>query len=350
MNTHSTTLSLLLFLLSIIMLGCSEDDPIPPLDVPSSYNSANFDSNTVAESEVIDELSNLATALNEAEASGTANEISYPSALQGITLNSYASQIEGWLDEVEKATGNTFDLDNAPSGEGGILGTRLLDENGLELEQMIEKGSFGAALYNHALDILSEPANEASIDKLVKIFGLDTSLSPDDTKFAATYARRRTDISAGAGLFFNIRNSLITAKAAINAGPNYSADFQQAVGTFLINWEASNFATVIYYANATKELILNANGDPVALGNAMHAYSEAVGFAAGWKGLPTKRISDDQIDQILELLLAEEGQTPESYRFLNEPTLLDNLDQVVDVIQGAYGFTEEDIAGFYINN
>jgi len=341
---------ILLSALSTLFFACNETDPVPELQVPDSYNSANFATNTTAEAEVLDQLDMLADELNAMEASNISSELTYPATLESITLATYAAKIEVWLEEAEKAAGNEFDLENAPSGEGGLLGTRLLDENGLELEQMVEKGSFGAALYNHALDVLSEPATEASIDQLVSIFGAEPSFSPDDTRFAATYAKRRSDNNAGEGFLYNVENSLITAKAAIAAGPEYNFQFQNAIATFLINWEASNFATVIFYANATKDLIRNAGNDPVALGNAMHAYSEAVGFTEGWKGIQSKRISDEQIDQILALLLAEDGQTPESYRFLNEPALLDNMDQIIDIIQNVYGFSEEDVAGFYVNN
>lgn len=341
---------ILLSLLSTVFFACSEDEPLPELEIPDNYTSANFESNTTAEAAVLDQLDALADELNAMEASNTTSELTYPDALESVTLDAYAAKISVWLDEAEKAAGNEFDLENAPAGEGGLLGTRLLDENGLELEQMIEKGSFGAALYNHALDVLAEPVTEASIDQLVRIFGADPSFSPDDTRFAATYAKRRSDNDAGEGFLYNIENSLIAAKAAVAAGPEYEFQLQNALGTFLLNWEASNFATVIFYANATKVLIREAGDDPVALGNAMHAYSEAVGFTEGWKGLQGKRITDEQIDQILALLLAEDGQTPESYRFLKEPALLDNMDQIIDIIQDVYGFTEEDVAGFYVNN
>lgn len=341
---------ILLSFLSGIFLACNEDDPTPELVVPDSYTSANFETNTTAEAEVLDQLDVLADELNAIESSNTSSALTYPATLESVTLDAYAAKISTWLDEAEKAAGNEFDLENAPAGEGGILGTRLLDEHGLELEQMVEKGSFGAALYNHALSVLEEPATEASIDQLLRIFGAEPSFSPDDTRFAATYAKRRSDNEAQTGFLYNIENSLITAKAAVTSGPEYNFQFQNAIGTFLINWEASNFATVVFYANATKDLIQNAGDDPVALGNAMHAYSEAVGFTEGWKGLQDKRISDQQIDQILALLLAEDGEMPESYRFLKEPSLLDNFDQIEEIIQNVYGFSDEDIASFYVNN
>ena len=57
-----------------------------------------------------------------------------------------------------------------------------------------------------------------------------------------------------------------------------------------------------------------------------------------------------QIDNILELLLAPAGQTPESYRFLNEVSLLANLDQIIDDIQAIYGFSDSEVTGFFVNN
>ena len=340
-----------LFALGSLLFACEEDDITerPDLQVPDTYASSNFAANTAAEAEVLDQLGSLTSDLNSIEADGTPAELSYPATLESVTLSAYAARINEWLDEVEQAAGNTFDLENAPAGEGGILGTRLLDEYGLELEQMIEKGSFGAALYNHALDVLSAPVTEASVDQLVEVFGADPTFNPDETRFSATYAKRRSDNTAETGYLYDIEDNLITAKAAVTAGPEYDPELSAALSSFLRNWEESNFATVIFYANAAKTQIQNAGDDPVALGNAMHAYGEAVGFTAGWKGLGTKEISDAEIDQILALLLAEEGAAPESYRFLKEPALLDNFDEIIEIIRDVYDFTDEEVAGFYVN-
>jgi hypothetical protein len=349
--TTKTQHLLAAMLVAFFTFACEEEeDNVPALQVPDSYSSADFANHVAAEAQVTTQLSSLTSDLNSIESDGTPAQLSYPAELEGVTLNSYANKINVWLDEMEKAAGNDFDLQNAPAGEGGILGTRLLDEHGLELEQMVEKGSFGAALYNHALSVLSEPVTEASIDRLVQIYGADPSFNPDESNFSAKYAKRRSDNTAETGYFYDIENNLITAKAAAAAGADYQQDLQTALDAFLINWEESNFATVIFYANATKTLIQNAGDDPVALGNAMHAYGEAVGFTEGWKGLANKQITDAQIDQILALLLAEEGEDPESYRFLREPELLDNMDQIIELIQGIYGFSDEEVANFYVNN
>ncbi|GAB4395508.1 MAG: hypothetical protein OHK0053_03980 [Microscillaceae bacterium] len=338
-----------LSLFSLALLMACNDDERAPLAVPTTYNSPNFVNNTQAENTVLTELGNLVTAMNNAE-TGTTDPIAYPANLKAITRTTYATKIESWLLELVKGAGQTFDLENAPAGDGGMLGTRLLDENGLELEQMIEKGSFGAALYNHALAVLSQPISEADIDRLVRILGTDASFDPNTAKFSALYAKRRSDNSAQTGFFYDLKQNLLTAKAALAAGPEYQPEFNASLTEFLINWEKSNFATVIFYCFTAKSGFQNSNNDPTALGNALHAYAEGVGFTAGWKGISTKLISDAQIDQVLELLLAEEGQTPESYRFAKEPALLDRLDQIVALLQGIYGFSNEEIEAFKVNN
>ncbi|NJO03281.1 MAG: hypothetical protein HC880_17785, partial [Bacteroidia bacterium] len=158
------------------------------------------------------------------------------------------------------------------------------------------------------------------------------------------------------GFYYAIRDNLIIAKAAVSSDPVYINELTLALNGFLNNWEASNFATVIYYANDAKNKIINANNtsDPAEknnlLGSALHSYAEAVAFSYGWLGLDAKLITDSEIEDILELLLVKPGQAPESYRFAQEPALLDNFDQIIDLIQGVYGFSETQVNGFFVNN
>ncbi|NJL14030.1 MAG: hypothetical protein HC913_14150 [Microscillaceae bacterium] len=242
------------------LMACGEDERAPLL-VPTTYNSPNFVTNTQAENTVLTELGNLVTAMNNAE-TGTTDPIPYPANLKAITRAAYATKIEGWIPELVKGAGQSFDLENAPTGDGGVLGTRLLDENGLELEQMIEKGSFGAALFHHALDILSQPVSEADIDRLVRILGTDASFDPNTAKFSALYAKRRSDNLAQTGLFYDLKQNLLVAKAALAAGPEYQPEFNAALTEFLLNWEKSNFATVIFYCFAAKSGFQNSNQRP----------------------------------------------------------------------------------------
>lgn len=357
----------LLLLLLFFFTSCEEDDPGPILEIPTTYTSASFDANVTAENTVIDELSAMTSAANNAEAnaqSSTVAPIPYPSTLSSVTLPAYRGLVQDWLGELVNSANSPDGFQNpglngtpAAGQEGGLLGTRLLDENGLELEQMVQKGSFGAALYNHALTVINgDLSNTAAIDKLVEIHGTEPSFDPASTTAAATYSRRRSDLVNETGFFYDIRTALLTAQAAIEGGSAFNEARDAALADYLLAWEKSNFATVIYYCQATKVQLQAATAlaegpeKAAALGNAMHAYAEGVAFAHGFKGLSQKQITDAQIDQILTDLLAPEGQTPESHRFLNEVTLLANLDSIIDDIQAIYGFSEAEVTSFFVNN
>jgi hypothetical protein len=361
-------------IIGLSAISCSDDDnDIQVLNVPDTYQSPNYDANAATENLVVDELGTLTSAVNDAEASAPnagISSIEYPSTLASITESNYKTLIDGWLPELVNAA-NSSDgfinpgLGNPPDGsdEGGLLGTRLLDEHGLELEQMIEKGSFGSALYNHAITVVNNIktgeegfTDPGVIDRLVEIHGAQPSFDVSNVTAAATYSRRRSDLDAQTGFFFDIKENLITAKAAMEAGPQFNTQRDEALDEFLLNWEKSNFATVIFYCKSTIDQLNAAfqlaDGEEkdIALGNAMHAYAEGVAFAHGFKRLSIKQISDSEIDFILSELKAVEGENPESYEFLNDISLLQNLDGLITYIQDIYGFTDAEVESFYENN
>ncbi|MEM9832031.1 MAG: hypothetical protein AAF944_15465 [Bacteroidota bacterium] len=352
---------LLVGLFLVALSSCGDDDePDAELVIPDTYVSASFDANVAAENTVINELSAMTSGANDAESnaqSTTVAPIEYPSTLSSVTLPGYRALVQEWLVELVNSANDDDGFQNPGDGtpadgeEGGLLGSRLLDENGLELEQMVQKGSFGAALYNHALTVIGgDLSDAAAIDKLVEIHGTGPDFDPSTTGAAATYSRRRSNQTTETGFFYDIQASLITAKAAIEGGSSFDTERDQALADYLLAWEKSNFATVIYYCNATKEQLQAAGDDEAALGNALHAYAEGVAFAHGFKGLANKQITDAQIDSVLELLLAPEGEVPESYKFLNDATLLTNLDQIIEDLQGIYGFTDAEVTSFFVND
>lgn len=374
MIVKRTKLAMMSSLVAFSFLSCSDDDnDMPSLNVSDTYVSQNYATNTATEDMVVVELSTLTTAVNDAEAAAPSagiSSINYPSTLASITESNYKTLIEGWLPELVNAANSTDGFinpgfGNTPDGsdQGGLLGSRLLDEYGLELEQMIQKGSFGTALYNHAITVVNHIksgeegfTDPGAIDRLVEIHGAQPSFDVSDVTAAATYSRRRSDLDAQSGFFFDIKNNLITAKAAMEAGSQFDVQRDEALDQFLLNWEKSNFATVIFYCKSTIDQ-LNAAfqlGDgeekDIALGNAMHAYAEGVAFAHGFKRLSIKQISDSEIDFILSELKAVEGQNPESYEFLNDNSLLQNLDGLITYIQDIYGFTDAEVESFYENN
>ncbi len=373
----SKKIALSLFVVVGLFTSCSDDDDevivTPTLTVPTEYLSTNFNANVVAENTVIDELSVVTSAANAAEANSqtaTVAAISYPATLSAVTLPSYRALMNDWLVELVASSNSPDAFQNPGFGgspemgqEGGLLGTRLLDENGLELEQMLQKGSFGAALYNHAITVVNGIKNgsegfedSGAIDRLVEIHGADMAFDVSNTTAAAIYSRRRSNLSAETGFFFDIKRNLITAKAAMEAGDDFTTERDQELDDFLMNWELSNYATVIYYCHATKVQLTagfaleDGPDKDAALGNALHAFAEGVAFAHGFKGVSEKMITDAEIDTILANFLALEGQIPESFRFLNETDLFANLDEVIADLKATYNFTDAEVISFYVNN
>jgi hypothetical protein len=363
----------MLAIVALAFTACDDDDdednntlPGPQLTIPAEYLAPNYAANVVDENTVLTELASMTTEANAAEANAqsgtTVAPIAYPTTLQAVTLPAYSDLVEDWLVELVEAANSPDDFQNpgnaepADDQEGGLLGTRLLDEYGLELEQMVQKGSFGAACYNHALTVInSDSITAGDIDKLVEIHGAEITFDAAASTAAATYSKRRSNINAQTGFFYDIRTNVITAKAAIEGGSAFNEIRDQALTDYLLNWEKSNFATVIYYCQATKVFLqeaaaLTGEEKDAKLGDAMHAYAEGVGFTHGFKGLSQKMITDAEIDQILADLLARENENPESYRFLNEVSLIANLDKIQTDIQTIYGFSNEEVVSFYVNN
>jgi hypothetical protein len=360
--------SFFLLAFSVSLFSCDEettDVTFPTLEVPTTYESASYESNASTELAVRSNLSNLVakmqvgrtgTRVNESELLTAYNE-GNPS-LQSITTSYYADKVPTWLADLAKASGGGFDPITAPIGDGGVYGGYLFDENGLEMEQVVEKGLFGAALYNHALTIIkSNNISAADIDRLVAIFGAHPSFPNSDVTgqnkdvFAAKYAARR-DKNDGNGLYTAIKTNLITAKAAIEKGQDYNQDRDKALSDFRYNWEKSNMATVINYLLGTISKLNNANVTDADRASALHAYGEAVGLVHGWKGISSndKAISDAEVDQILEYMNAPADGNVTSYVFITDSfNQLPKLQLAIDKLQQVYKFTAQDMIDFEYN-
>ena len=360
--------SCFLLALSVSLFSCDEettDVTFPALEIPTTYQSAAYESNASTELAVRSNLSALVTKMQvgrtgtkvtESELLALFNQ-GNPS-LKSITTSYYAAKAPNWLAELAKASGGTFNPTTAPAGNGGVYGGYLFDKNGLEMEQVVEKGLFGAALYNHALMVIKSDNIKASdIDRLVAIFGAHPSFknsgSAEQNKdiFSANYAARR-DKNDGKGFYTSIKTNLITAKAAIEKGQNYNQDRDKALSDFRYNWEKSNMATVINYLLATISKLNKSTATDADKASALHAYGEGVGLIHGWKGISAndKAISDAELDQILELMNAPANGTSTSYKFVTEPfTQLPKLQSAITKLKQIYKFSEQDIIDFEYN-
>jgi hypothetical protein len=362
-------------LLSVFVLvgffsACNDDDdPKAPLVIPAEYDGASFVANTATETTVLNSLAAITTEAKKGRTNGTVVTLE---SLQGLytagspTLKSvsttyFAGKMEGaggYMDELAKASGGTY-APGTPTGQGGTYGGYLFDENGLEFEQLLEKGQFGAVLYKHATDLLAGTITTATVDQLVAIFGANPTFpntnnaaktaTPD--KFMANYGARR-DKNDGNGLYTQMKNSFIKLQAAVKAGDEYKQEQKEAIDALTLTWEKINAGTVINYCHAAIATLSATNPTDTEKAGALHAYGEGVGFTYGWKTIPPayKKITDAEIDEVLVLLNAPAGGTPTSYKFVTDAlTELPKLQQVITKLKAIYSFTDAEIEDFKNN-
>jgi hypothetical protein len=359
----------LLALLALSLASCKDgNDPVrPDLVIPAAYDATAFSANTTTQAGVI---SRFAALVAEAKKGRTAGAVVSATALTQLfaegepsvksqTTAYYAALLEGngkWFDELGKASGNTY-APGAPTGQGGTYGGYLFDENGLEIEQLVEKGLFGAALYNHTLSLASGTMITATADQMLTIVGGNPTFpnSDDATKHAQpdkylmNYAARR-DKNDGTGMYSQLKANFIKLQAALAAGGDYNLERNQAIADIRLLIEKVNAATVVNYCHGVISTLSATNPSDAQKAAALHAYGECVGFMHGWRTVQLKKITDAQIDEILTLLNAPVGGTPQSYLFVTDAVnQLPKLQQVISTLKDLYGFSNQEIEDFKKN-
>ena len=357
-----------LWIMLFTLMACQKDPNA--LEIPSEYFSENFEVNAAVELAVGE---NLAKITNEAKKGRNPSlKVSIDSlnlifnsgnpSLKSLNTSYFAGRLEGsggWMDELAKASGNVYSPGSNITGNGGAFGGYLFDENGLELEQLLEKGQLGSVLYTHALTLLEGEITPVTVDRVIAIFGAHPTFpnTPSSSKtafpdrFMANYAARR-DKNDGNGLYTQLKSEFIRLKAAVEAGSDFNEDRDNAIRKIKSLWEKVNAATIINYCHTTIRTLSETNPTDAAIANALHAYAEGVGFIHGWRTIPSsdKIITDAEIDDILELFNAPYDGIPESYKFVTEPvTQLPRLTQIISKLQDIYQFSDQDIEDFKNN-
>jgi hypothetical protein len=358
--------------LTLTISACKKDDDgnnkttLPPLIVPSTYDSSSYTANTVNEKALLTEFKALVDEVKRSRSISNTVEFStligLYSNLQLKTTSYYGALItstgNGYLKQVAEASGKPYRPDSA-STSGGVYGGYLFNADGLEPEQMIDKGLFGALHYNRACEILNGTLTAASVDQVLCLFGSNPSFpnSNDAAKhghpdaYTAGYVARR-DKNDGKGLYTAIKTNLITLQAAVKAGPLYSANQQQAIKELKLNWEKGNAATVINYLHSVISTLSGTNLTDAQKAGALHSYSEAVGFIHGWRtlGAQNKKMTDAQIDNLLTLLNAPATGTVNSKLFITDTfNQLPKLTQVINELKSIYNFTDAEVEDFKNN-
>jgi hypothetical protein len=367
--------TILSVLMASAMFSCKKEETRPALQIPTNYDGTAYTSNASVQISVINRLNDLTSEAKKGRVAGTTitktaldNLFTTGSPnLASIITPYFKGKLEGtngWFDEIAKASGGTY-MPGTPTGQGGVFGTGssayLFDENGLEIEQLIEKGQFGATLYKHATDLLSGDLSLASADQLLAIYGAtpafansgSNNVAADNRDRAmANYAARRSDVNDNNSLYIQTKNQFLKLQAALKAGNAYNTEKNEAVAAIKLLWEKINAATIINYCHSVISTMSQTSTTDNQKASALHAYSECVGFIHGWRTIPQnhKKITDAQIDEILVLLNAPANGTPTSYKFITDPANeLPKLQQIISKLQGIYGFSNAEIESFKKN-
>ncbi len=353
--------------------ACNENDERPNLAIPANYEVTNYTSNATIQIALVNQLIALTDEAKRGRAGTSVTKTALDNlftasnpSLEAEATTYYKGKLQGtngWFDELAKASEGTY-TPGTPTGEGGVYGSEssayLFDENGLEYEQLIEKGQFGATHYNHAISLISESMTEATADQLLAIFGATPSFPNSGSgniavnirdKAMANYAARR-DKNDGNGFYSQIKAQFIKLQAALKAGTEYNQERDEAIAEIKLLWEKVNFATVINYCHTVTSTLSETNLTDNQKAAALHAYGECVGFTHGWRTISQdhKKITDTEIDEILTLFNAPQNATPTSYKFVTDAVNeLPKLTQVINKLKAIYGFSTQEVEDFKNN-
>jgi len=223
----------------------------------------------------------------------------------------------------------------APGAAGGIFGSsrRGINEGGLEVRQLADKGLFGgAALYNYALTLTEGDLDQATIESLGALWGTNQALDFDTRTDSADY-------SGDMGYHAPTVQELVAAHAYA-ADDACAAERDEAIVAFFRTWELSLFARFVYYANAGSTGIAAATNDDDVAG-ALQALAEGIGLGLGFRGVDSpasgplagagRVTTDAQIDAMMTSLGVDTADLGASTtgEFVSDPTSFS--DAVVEV-------------------
>lgn len=339
--------------------GCQNDDnPTGPV-APVAYDSTGFAAATQAEYQLRGQMAALVAFMKTARqpgvrvSQGELNALLAP--LSSSVAPDFRAKLSKYTAELADASGGTHNWQSPPTGmnNGGTYGGYLFNEDGMEIEQLIDKGLFGAMFYQTASDLLDKEISRATIHRVLALFGANPAFPNSDRAlvnpdvFSAAYCARR-DQNDGKGLYSQIRREFINAGSANEGSTQTSASAAAAMKL----WERAIMATVINYTYTVIGELSASNPSDSTRGLAMHAYGECVGFLTGWRFItPSARtITTQQIDELLNLLKAPLDGPWKCYEIWQFPA--DNLSRVVMVrerLQDIYGFSDEEMISFKTN-
>ncbi|RDV16953.1 DUF4856 domain-containing protein [Pontibacter diazotrophicus] len=258
--------------------------------------------------------------------------------LKNKTIVTAQDDFEGYFDAVAAASQSNGTA--AAEGTAGILrtndGTRgyLVDENGLEYAQVIQKGLMGAVFFNQAVEgYLSAEKIGPAVDNTNVTPGEGTKMEhhwdeafgyfgapadfPANTTGLKYWANYSNQVDAALGSNKALMDAFIKGRAAISAKDMEGKD--EAAATIRTEWERLVAASTIHELNAAKTNIADQ-------AKKSHYLSEAIGFAMGLQYITASKLSAAQYQEVMHAI----GHN------LYETTA-DDINAAINILSTAYG-------------
>lgn len=328
------------FLFGIVFLVACQDDPeTPSLIVPQTYDFQRNGQSSVSYSGQTDRLNQLseikdylskgnkkeviidANKLNAMFANTNGNGGGHFSFTSDRKLKdkTFAPDVAHFESQFEKMADASFAAAPASDGIAGFIArgssTILVDENGHEYAQIIEKGLMGSVFLNQIYNVyltdervgdeIENTALDGSNnytkmehhwDEAFGYFGVPVDFPATTTnRFWGNYSNGRDALLNTNSL---LMDAFKTGRAAIVAKRYDIKNEQREI--LYDGFELLAASTAIHYLNDAKEFLAADN-----LGEAFHSLSEAYAFTQALRLSPKKKITESQITQILTVNIGE---------------------------------------------
>jgi hypothetical protein len=345
----------------LILTSCDTKEVLPELTIPASYDGSTFATYANQERSLVNNLDNLTALANSGNGGKEVNVRDLALAfstgspnVKNATNSYFASLLEGtngYFDILSKASVRSYSPGSPSSGPGGLYGGYLFDSTGAEPAALIERGLLGATLYRYGLNLFVQNPNinnPATADQLLAIYGANPNFpnspqaSRTDKAVAALAARY--DKNDGNGLYTKIKQNFIKLQAAYKAGERYNPQRDQAFSEILTLMEKVQAAAAIHACHRVVELMSAPAPAEATKAEALHRYSQCIGFLLGFKNISNKTITDTRLDELLALLNFPVQGVKTPYKIVTEPVReISDVNVVLSRLQATYGFSEQEM-------
>ncbi|MEO0472535.1 MAG: DUF4856 domain-containing protein, partial [Bacteroidota bacterium] len=328
-STHKTYTFWLFMAVMVFMTACEQDPVTPDYTIPTTYNFENVSYS--GQTQRIGQLAEMKTYMATSREMGTALSAD---RLKGMFANDAANaQWNGTYEESKQLRSKTLESvqaafddllvelaaasESTVEGSEGVAGVieslngekkYLIGEDGLDHAQVIEKGLMGATFYYQGTAVyfgedrmsadneIITPGEGTDLehhwDEAFGYFGVPIDFPTNTTGLAfwGNYANLRNAIL---GSNQKSMDAFLKGRAAISNDDLTTRD--EAIMEASEAWEEVSVGSALHYLNVGID-----NFDDMAI--MAHGVSEGIGFIYSLQFNPRKRITNEQVNELLTLI------------------------------------------------